>query len=43
MDDVLKDRITALKVDRDRAQSAPDRARAGMRPYVDISPVVVSA
>jgi hypothetical protein len=41
MDDVLKDRITALKASRDRAQAALDRARAGMRPSVDISPVLV--
>jgi DNA invertase Pin-like site-specific DNA recombinase len=41
MDEVLKDRIGALKADRDRAQAALDRARAGMRPSVDISPVLV--
>jgi len=41
MDDVLKDRITALKADRDRAQGALDRARSGVRPAVDISPIVV--
>ena len=41
MDDILKDRITALKADRDRAQAALDRARAGARPAVDISPIVV--
>jgi hypothetical protein len=29
MDDILKDRITALKADRDRVQAALDRARSG--------------
>jgi hypothetical protein len=41
MDHVLKDRITALKADRDRVQAALDRARSGVRPAVDISPIVV--
>ena len=41
MDDILKDRITALKVDRDAAQAALERARSGMRPAVDISPIVI--
>ena len=41
MDDVLKDRIIALKADRNRAQAALDRARAGVRPAMDVSPIVV--
>ena len=41
VDDILKDRITALKADRDRTQAALDRARTGTRPAVDISPIVV--
>src|SRR5437764_666527 len=41
MDDVLKDRITALKAERDRAQAALDRAKSGLRPAVDIRPIVV--
>jgi len=40
-DDVLKDRIAALKADRDRAQAALDRIKSGARPTVGISPVVV--
>jgi site-specific DNA recombinase len=35
MDHVLKDRIMALKADRDRVQAALDRARSGVRPAVD--------
>jgi site-specific DNA recombinase len=41
MDDVLKDRLTAVKADRDRAQAALDRAKSGLRPAVDIRPIVV--
>ena len=41
MDDVLKHRIAALEADQDRVQAALNRARAGVRPAVDISPVVV--
>ncbi len=41
LDDVLKDRLTALKADRDRAYAALERARAGRRPSVDISPVSI--
>lgn len=41
VDDILKDRITALKADRDRAQSALERARSGSRPTVDVSPILV--
>ena len=41
MDDILKDRITALKLDRDRVQEALARARAGARPSVEVSPIVV--
>ncbi len=41
MDEILKDRITALKADRGRAQAALARARLGARPAVDISPILV--
>jgi site-specific DNA recombinase len=41
MDDILKDRITVLKADRDRAQAALDRARSGLRPVAGMSPFVV--
>lgn len=41
MDDILKDRITALKLDRDRVQEALARARVGARPSVEVSPIVV--
>jgi site-specific DNA recombinase len=41
MDDLLKDRITALKADRDRAQAALQRARSGSRSAVVISPILV--
>ncbi|MBX9590131.1 MAG: zinc ribbon domain-containing protein [Hyphomonadaceae bacterium] len=41
MDDILKDRIFALKADRDRVQGALARARSGVRPTVNINPIVV--
>jgi site-specific DNA recombinase len=41
MDAILKDRITALKADRDRVQAALDRARSGVRPSEDINPILV--
>ena len=41
MDDILKDRITALKADRDRLQVALSRARLVARPQADISPILV--
>jgi site-specific DNA recombinase len=41
MDDILKDRITALKADRDRVYGALARAKSGLRLAVDISPIVV--
>ena len=41
MDDILKDRIMVLKADRDRVQAALDRARSGVRPTADISPILV--
>ncbi len=41
LDDILKDRITALKADRDRVHGALARARSGLHPAVDISPNVV--
>ena len=40
-DDLLQGRITALRADRDRARAALERARAAVRPAVDISPIVV--
>ncbi len=40
-DDILKDRLIALKADRDRAHAALERARAGTRPAVDISPALI--
>ena len=41
IDDILKERITTLKADRDRVHGALERARSGVRPAVDISPIVV--
>ena len=41
LDDILKDRIIALKADRDGARAAMERARSGVRPPMDISPIVV--
>ena len=41
MDEILKERITGLKADRDRARSALQRARSGARPAVDIRPILV--
>ena len=40
-DDILKDRLVALKADRDRVHAALERARAGTRPAVDISPALI--
>ena len=40
-DDLLQGRIVALRADRDRARAALERARASVRPAVDISPIVV--
>ncbi|MFZ1103368.1 MAG: recombinase family protein, partial [Hyphomicrobiaceae bacterium] len=40
-DQVLQERITALRADRDRARSALERAQAGMRPPVDVNPIVI--
>jgi site-specific DNA recombinase len=40
-DDSLKDRLTALKADRDRAHTALERAKAGVRPSIDISPALI--
>jgi site-specific DNA recombinase len=40
-DDILKDRLEALKADRDRAHTALERARAGARPAVDIGPALI--
>jgi site-specific DNA recombinase len=41
IDNILKDRIIALKGDRDRARSALDRAKEGARSAMPISPAVV--
>ena len=41
VDNLLKDRITALKSDRDRVEAALDRAKAGVRSTAQISPVAV--
>jgi site-specific DNA recombinase len=41
MDDILKGRITALKADLDRTQTALERARSGARPVIEISPIQV--
>jgi site-specific DNA recombinase len=41
MDDVLKDRLFALKADRERAQAAIERAKSVVRPAVDIRPILV--
>ena len=40
-DDLLQVRIVALRADRGRARAALKRARAAVRPAVDISPIVV--
>ena len=41
-DDILKDRLVALKADRDRAHTAMQRATSGARPAVDISPDAIN-
>ena len=41
-DDILRDRLTALKADRDRAHSAMQRAKAGVRPIVDLNQAQIS-
>jgi site-specific DNA recombinase len=41
MDDILMDRLTALKAERDRVHGALARAKSGLRPAADISPIVV--
>lgn len=40
-DQVLQERITALRADRDRARAALERAQAGMRPPLDVNPIVI--
>ena len=40
MDEVLKGRITNLKLDHDRAKAALEQARTAVRPEVHISPAV---
>jgi site-specific DNA recombinase len=39
--DLLQDRITALRADRDHARAALERARAAVRPAVDVNPILV--
>ena len=41
MDDVLKGRIGALKLEHERARAALERARTAVRPSIDISPLVI--
>jgi site-specific DNA recombinase len=41
MDDILRDRITALKADRDRAHAALDRIRSAAQAPVEITPLMV--
>jgi hypothetical protein len=41
IDHLLKTRISALRADRDRAQSALNRARSVTRTAIDISPIMV--
>ena len=41
-DDILKDRLVALKADRDRAQAALQRATSGTRPVVDLTPDAIT-
>jgi DNA invertase Pin-like site-specific DNA recombinase len=40
-DEVLQERITALRADRDRARVALERAQIAMRPPVDVNPIVI--
>ena len=42
MDDILKDRITALKSDGERVQGVLDRAKAGSQPVANISAAMVA-
>ncbi|WP_280824461.1 hypothetical protein [Pseudaminobacter soli (ex Li et al. 2025)] len=41
MDDILRERIAALKIDRERIQASLDRARTHAVPASDIPPAVV--
>ena len=41
-DDILKDRLVALKADRDRAHTAMTRATSSTRPTVDITPDAIN-
>lgn len=41
MDDILKERIANLKIDRERAQAALDRIRATAAPAIDLPPEVI--
>lgn len=43
MDDILKDRITALKAERETAYAAADRARGTSRPAATIAPAKIEA
>lgn len=40
-DDILKERIEALKLDRDRASTALERAKEGARQHIDIGPALI--
>jgi DNA invertase Pin-like site-specific DNA recombinase len=41
LDEVLKDRLSTLKADRDRAQAALERAREHMAPEIQIDPALI--
>jgi site-specific DNA recombinase len=41
LDDVLKDRLAALKADRDRAKAALERAKEQLRPQIQIDPALI--
>ena len=41
LDDILKERIEALKLDRDRASMAFERAKDGARQHIEIGPALI--
>lgn len=41
LDSILKERIEALKLDRDRASAALERAKEGARQRIEISPALI--
>ena len=41
LDEVLKDRLSTLKADRDRAQAALERAREHLAPQIQIDPALI--